>query len=145
MAEESYQHVEEFDDAAECATDVDTAAAAAAMHCRLGRRGWQGGTYVIGHPSAVVTLQTQSFPSLCTSCGQNHHKLIVQRIMVRTPRQGHGTQVMRELLGALPEHMGLYLQSTVTVGGQSLARHLGMTQHSYDKNQWDLCRHPQCQ
>lgn len=118
------------------------AATVAYEHLALGRRGCNGCYYAVLEPPTVLLLQNQAAPSLCAHCHQRHGKLIVQRITVRHMRQGHGTQVMRALLEALPLNVGLYLQSTITPASRALARRLGMTPqpHTFDEDQWDWCR-----
>jgi len=107
-------------------------------HHARGVLGWQRTFYHILVPEAIVLVQNQPDMSLCAHCQAVHHKFIVQRIIVKETRRGHGSQVMRELLSALPREVGLHLQFAITEEIQGLARKLGMTRQAPD--QWDWCR-----
>lgn len=109
----------------------------ATRHHARGPLGWKRTFYHILVPETLVLVHNQPDPSLCVHCQTVHPKFVVQRIVVKETRRGHGSRVMRELLSALPRGTGLHLQFAATEEIQGLARKIGMTRQAQD--QWDWC------
>jgi hypothetical protein len=99
------------------------------------------------HPRAFLRLQESQQLQLCGCCKERHRMLIIQQIGVVQQRKGHGTRIVLQCLETFqkkcaPEHVGVWLQSTITPASKALARSLGMQlMTKYTKNQFTLCNY----
>lgn len=120
-------------------------AAAAAQHVLTddSREAYRGIHFRLSTPPAVVLLQRTRRPLYecahcehlyeCARCECTHETLTVCSIAVQTPKQGHDSQIVRELIG----HTGIELH-----GDRALARALKMTPICQGK--WHWCQHAKC-
>lgn len=120
---------------------VADAAELARVHFRLPLRdAFWGRWYHVQEPELGVLVQRRASDFMeCAYCGQPHPQLIIQNIIVRHPRQGHGTRFLMELVPADAPH-GAQLQSTVTAASRAWARKLDMARYCPDT--WEWCRRP---